>query len=129
MMKRILVIDDDEQMRGFFEEALTRSGYEVFTAPDGGKGLQACAQNGVDLVVTDLFMPEKEGCETIVELRRAWPAIKIIAVSGGSKTGKDCLPIARALGAHRALSKPISSKSLLEAVREMLGEATKSNNS
>ena len=120
-LRKLLVIDDDLRLLASYRDLLSPYGFEVLTAPDGGKGLQACAQNGVDLVITDLFMPEKEGCETIVELRRAWPAIKIIAVSGGSKTGKDCLPIARALGAHRTLSKPISLKNLLEAVRDVIG--------
>jgi CheY-like chemotaxis protein len=119
-MKRILVIDDDEQMRGFVKEALTRAGYEVLTAEDGLRGLQLFHEHSVDLVITDLFMPEKEGCETIVELRQLRPGLKIIAISGGSRTGKDCLPIARALGAQRTLNKPIASANLLEAVRQVL---------
>lgn len=121
-MKRIVVIDDDEQMRGFLHEALTRAGYQVLAAANGREGSKLFYEKGADLVITDLFMPEKEGCETIMELRRVWPTLKIIAISGGSKTGRDCLPIARALGANRTLSKPISSAELLEAVRQVLEE-------
>src|SRR5688500_1515499 len=98
-MKRILVIDDVQQMRGFVQEALTRAGYEVVHPQHGRKCLDLFTTSPADLVITYLFMPEKEGCETIVELRRIWPHAKIIAMSGGSKNGDDCLPIARALGA------------------------------
>lgn len=124
-MKRILVIDDDDQVRGFLEEALTRAGYDVLAAADGNKGLALFKQSSVDLVITDLFMPEKEGCETIMELRRLRPQTKIIAMSGGCRVnGADCLPIALALGAQCTLSKPMGVKKLLSAVSEVLGEKT-----
>jgi CheY-like chemotaxis protein len=121
-MKRVLVVDDNEPMRGFVEEALTRAGYEVLVAGDGGQAIEIFKQFPADLVLTDLFMPEKEGCETIVELRRLSPQLKIIAMSGGARNGADCLPIARALGAQRTLSKPITTAELLEAVQQVLGD-------
>jgi CheY-like chemotaxis protein len=125
IMPRILVIDDDEPVRGFMEEVLRRAGYDVRTAQDGGKGLKLFKAETFDLVITDLFMPEKEGCETIIELRRLSPHAKIIAVSGGCRiNGADCLPIAKALGAQITLNKPVSSRELLEAVRQALGEET-----
>jgi two-component system, chemotaxis family, chemotaxis protein CheY len=121
-MPRILVIDDDEPVLGFVEEVLKRAGYAVRTAQDGSKGLKLAKVETFDLVITDLFMPEKEGCETIVELRRLAPQTKIIAVSGGCRiNGADCLPIAKALGAAVTLKKPVTSKELLDAVHGVLG--------
>src|SRR6059036_3451432 len=120
-MSRILVIDDDEQMRSFVQEVLTRAGYQVHAAENGDEGLKIFKENHVDLVITDLFMPEKEGCETIVELKRLWPKARIIAVSGGCRiNGADCLPIAERLGAQRTLNKPVTTRQLLEAVHEVL---------
>jgi DNA-binding response OmpR family regulator len=124
-MSQILVIDDDEQVRGFVREVLIRAGHEVLTAQDGDDGLKLFKEKKVDLVITDLFMPEKEGCETIVELKKISPAVKIIAVSGGCRiNGADCLPIAEKLGARRTLHKPITSQELLEAVGAVLGESS-----
>jgi DNA-binding response OmpR family regulator len=116
----VLVVDDDAPMRGFIRELLTQHGYQVFEAADGQEGLQMFEGNPADLVITDLFMPKKEGCETILELRRRWPGMKIIAMSGGSRDGHDFLPIARALGAQRTLYKPILTDELLQAVHEVL---------
>jgi DNA-binding NtrC family response regulator len=123
-MAQILIIDDDEQVRGFMHEVLTRAGHEVLTAENGGKGLKIFKANQIDLVITDLFMPEMEGCETITELRRVAPAAKIIAMSGGCRiNGADCLPIAEKLGARRTLHKPITSQELVEAVGAVLAES------
>ena len=118
-MERILVIDDDAQVRGFVEEALRRAGYEVVCTENGIRGLQAFKEKPFDLVITDLFMPEKEGCETIMELRRHARDVKIIAISGGYRQA-DCLPIAKQLGARVTLQKPVPTKELLAAVREVL---------
>lgn len=118
-MQRILVIDDDAQLRGFVREALTRADYEVVCAEHGKQGLQVFKEQAFDLVITDLFMPEKEGCETIMELRRLAPDVRIIAISGGYRRA-DCLPIAKQLGARMTLNKPVPMKELLEAVREVL---------
>jgi DNA-binding response OmpR family regulator len=123
-MQWILVIDDDVQMRGFVSELLTRNAYQVLTAVEGRHGIEIFKRNPIDLVITDLFMPEKEGCETIMELIGRSPDTKIIAISGGSRDGRDCLSIARKLGATRTLSKPIRSEELLKAVREVLGDSS-----
>lgn len=126
-MSRILVIDDDEQFGGFIQEALKKQGYDVRTAVEGREGIEALKKEPADLVITDLFMPEMEGCETIIELRRRWPNVRIIAISGGcSIVEADCLPIARALGANCTLPKPIQRGKLIEAVRNTLGDSVAS---
>ena len=81
-MARILVIDDDEQMRSLLCRILTHDGHDVFEADNGQTGIEIFDKEGADLVITDLVMPEKDGIETIVVLRRTFPALKIIAISG-----------------------------------------------
>ena len=122
-MQWILVIDDDAQMRGFVSELLTRNGYQVLTAVEGRHGLEIFKRNPVDLVITDLCMPEKEGCPTIIELIGHSPATKIIAISGGSRDTHDRLAMAKKFGAKRTLAKPVTSEELLRAVREVLDES------
>lgn len=120
-MKRILVIDDDERFRSMLVQMLTRAGYEVAGAGNGKEGLRLQQEAPAGLVITDLIMPEKEGMETIMELRRSFPATRIIAISGGGRTGaQDFLPVAQKLGATRTLAKPFSREELLEAVRGVL---------
>ncbi len=117
----ILVIDDDEIIRHLFRDILEREGYTVLDAPDGNKGLKQYRENPTDLVITDLIMPNKEGIETIRDLRREFPDIKIIAVSGGGRIGPDSyLQMARNFGALHALTKPIDRKTLLKTVEEVL---------
>lgn len=123
-MKRILVIDDDDQLRLMIRLMLERSSYEVVDAPNGKVGIELYRSDPVDLVITDIFMPEKEGLETIRELCREYPDVKIIAISGGSpKTeGFSSLQFAKGFGALRTLSKPFFREELLKLVRELLGE-------
>ena len=120
-MPLILIIDDDDQLRGMLREMLERAGYEVADAPNGKEGIRLYRENPADLVVTDLIMPEKEGIETIIELRREFPDVKIIAMSGGGTIeAEKYLRMAKGLGAVRTLTKPIERKELLEAVRELI---------
>lgn len=121
-MKRVLVIDDDWQMREMMHQALERAGYDVAEAPNGKVGVNIHREDPVDLVITDLIMPEKEGIETIRELRRDYPGLKIIAISGGGRAGADgYLSVAKTIGADRTLSKPFDLKKILDAVEELLG--------
>src|ERR1700733_14793564 len=81
-MAKILIIDDDAQIRRMLERALTGVGYEVVEAKDGDDGLKAFAKHRPELVVTDIVMPDREGLETIRELRRLAPHLPVIAISG-----------------------------------------------
>ena len=88
-MSKILVIDDDKNIRSLLRDFLERDGYEVMEAENGKVGLKLFRENGADLVITDLIMPEKEGIETIRELRRDFSDVKIIAISGGGAIGPE----------------------------------------
>ena len=119
-MARILLIDDNALLRTLLRLQLEAAGYEVLEAADGGEGIRLYRNQPVDLVLCDLFMPGKEGLETIRELRGSG-AGRIIAISGdGPLDASDFLRIATMLGAARALNKPFDAATLLEAVREVL---------
>ena len=123
MPKRILVIDDEESVRFVVKEMLEFEGYEVTTAPNGKVGLQLFRKDPTDLILTDIFMPEMEGLETIRELHRDFPQLKIIAMSGGGESGMlSFLSFAKRFGALRTLRKPFSREELLATVRELLPE-------
>lgn len=118
---KILVIDDDEQMRVLLRQVMEWAGHEVVEAADGREGTRLQRQHRADLVITDLIMPEQEGLETITALRRDYPGLKIIAISGGGRIGPEAyLPAARELGADRVFSKPFDVQELAETVRELL---------
>jgi DNA-binding response OmpR family regulator len=120
---RILIIDDEDQPRRMLQQVLIRAGYEVVEARDGNQGLQLFRASPTDLIITDILMPEKEGLETIIDLRREFPAVKIIAISGGGRTGNlNFLEVAKRLGAQRTLQKPFELQEMIAAVRELLQE-------
>jgi DNA-binding NtrC family response regulator len=119
-MARILVIDDDAEMRAMLEQTLASVGHEVVLAANGKQGMRQYRAKPPSLVITDLFMPEKEGLETIIELRRDFPNVEIIAMSG-KPTGNTLLSIAMHLGAARTIEKPFHPRDLLSAVEEVLG--------
>ncbi|HNV70789.1 MAG TPA: response regulator [Candidatus Ozemobacteraceae bacterium] len=120
-MSKILIIEDDDQIRKMLRQMLERGGYEVFDAPNGKDGNRAFRKNPVDLIITDIFMPEMDGLETIIELRRDFPQLKIIAISGGARGGSfDFLPIAESFGAAKILKKPFTREEILNAVKEVL---------
>lgn len=101
---------------------LKSSGYEISEAPNGKVALRLCKEKQADLIITDLIMPEKEGIETIVEIKRDFPEIKIIAISGGGQSDPETyLALAKKLGAERTLAKPFEMKELLKTVEELLG--------
>ena len=121
-MPRILVIEDDEGLRKMLSVSLEGAGYAVTQAPDGKDGLASLRKTPVDLVLTDLVMPGKEGLETILEIRRTQPHLKIIAMSGGSRTGmRDNLTMAKNFGANLVFSKPFSLAVIMKAVADLLG--------
>lgn len=118
-MASILVIEDDLQMRGLLKDILVQAGYEVQLASNGDEGLQLLRQVPVDLVITDLFMPDRDGLEVIMTLRRDSPPIPIIVCTGNAES-VHYLNAAKYLGAQRTLAKPFLITELLQAVREEL---------
>jgi DNA-binding response OmpR family regulator len=115
---KVLVIDDDPVARMTVRAILEDEGYSVTCAEDGRRGLEAFRKLRPDLVVTDIVMPEKEGIETILELRSIWPRGPIIAISGGGRTGNtDYLRLAQGMGANAILRKPFEPAELLSCIR------------
>ena len=120
-MARILIIDDEDELRSMLRQMLEQAGHAVTEAVNGAEGIRFYQQDTHDLIITDIIMPEKEGVETIIALRRADPNLPIIAISGGGRLeATDFLTMARKLGARRTLSKPFRRDQLLEAVGECL---------
>jgi len=123
-MERILIIDDEPQIRSMLTLMLEREGYEVVEAPDGVDGIKIYRQNPADLIITDLIMPNKDGIGMIIDLKKEFPNVKIIAMSGGGLNKPDgYLKGAKKLGAACTLTKPIDREEMLEAVREILKES------
>jgi CheY-like chemotaxis protein len=115
---RILVVDDDAGVRQVMCSMLRPAGYEVEVAENGREAIELLRERAFDLVITDLVMPEQEGIETIKQLRRDFPSVKIIAISGAF--GGDYLRIAGFLGAHRTMAKPIRMEAIIRVVEETL---------
>jgi DNA-binding NtrC family response regulator len=115
-MVRLLLIDDDPQLRRTLAIVLADAGHAVSTAENGRDGLRALRDGAFDLVITDIIMPEMEGMETIRELRHRMPDLKIIAISGGWATSKSYLDMAEGLGAHYTLAKPFEAQELLDLI-------------
>jgi CheY-like chemotaxis protein len=120
-MAKILLIDDDEQVRLTLRTMLERIGHDVVEASDGQVGVDKFRESPADLVITDIVMPQKGGITTIYELRRDYPDLRIIAVSGGgAMRGTDYLEVARQIGASRTISMPVEMEELRKAVTELL---------
>lgn len=123
-MAKILVVDDDVQVREFINRVLLVDGHEVCQAPDGRVAVDICHRHLPDLMVIDLIMPDKEGLETIRELRREYPAMRILAISGGGLAGTDSyLRLAQRLGADDIMAKPMLSDDLRKTVGELLRQS------
>lgn len=115
---KILVVDDDAVTVSMLEALLQEEGHEVVTVFDG-RDVQKCLQGGgLDLVITDIFMPEQDGLVTIARLREEYPSLHVIAISGGaSALGKvDALRAAQLMGAHAVLAKPLQADQVLRVV-------------
>jgi two-component system chemotaxis response regulator CheY len=124
-MACILVVDDDAAFRAAVREILETAGYTVVEAGDGRDSVAYVRTHPVDLIVLDLLMPEQDGLETIRLLRRVAPALKMIAISGGGYMGRlNLLELARRLGAHRTLRKPLKVEALLETIQSLMAEGT-----
>jgi len=113
-MAKILIIEDETPFRTILIRILQEKGHEVVDVPDGSQALRLCQEHAIDLVLTDLIMPNKEGIETIIEVHKAFPSLPIIAMSGGGRSGPhDLLYAAATLGACATISKPFHVHQLL----------------
>ena len=117
-MKRILVVDDDSELRNVLSRFLSKAGYPVDTAANGVQASALYRADAPDIVLTDIYIPDKDGLETLMELRRDFPAVKVIAMSGGAGNS-NILKVASALGACRTLTKPFQPAELLAAVAQV----------
>lgn len=116
-MANILLVDDDPLVLEALSIALTEAEHQVTTARNGHFAIQLADANSFDLVITDIIMPDKEGLETIAHLKRHYPDLKIIAISGGARVSSTpYLNMAKAMGAVQALAKPFSASELLAVV-------------
>lgn len=119
----ILLVDDDADLRSLLRRTLLRAGYSVHEAENGREGLNVLALSPVDVVVTDIIMPDMEGVEFILLLRRTRPSLRVIAMSAGGRLSPDSyLDLARRSGAIRTLAKPFDLEDFLAVLLDTLGE-------
>ncbi|MGH7943513.1 MAG: response regulator [Opitutaceae bacterium] len=121
-MATVLLIDDDDLLRGALVQSLVNAGHKVIEASDGRQGCELARSMSVDIVLTDLVMPVQEGVETILTLRRERPRLPVIAMSGGVTNSKLYLDIAGKIGARRMLPKPFTPKALVTLIEQVLAE-------
>lgn len=121
-MANILVVDDEAPVRNLLSDVLEKEGYSVFTAENGTEASTIYGSNDIDLIITDLVMPEKGGIDLIMELKKKDPNIKVIAISGGGGiTGRfDYLPIAKLVGATEIIAKPFQVTDIRSQVARIL---------
>jgi len=120
-MARIIVIDDQEPIRRVVRRALEKEGHEVLEASDGELGIALLEREPADIVITDIFMPGMDGIQTLREIRKRFPAIKVIAMSGGDSTGLlDLRHDAELLGALKSIQKPFNARDVVDLVRDVL---------
>ncbi|MCK4950267.1 MAG: response regulator [Gammaproteobacteria bacterium] len=121
-MATVLVVDDEESVRDMVTKMIEPAGYDVIEAGNGAEACDACKEAPVDLIITDIVMPEKNGIDLIMDVKKEFPDIPVIAISGGGGiTGRyDYLEIAKLVGAKNILKKPFSMKELRSAVGNIL---------
>jgi CheY-like chemotaxis protein len=120
-MESVLIIDDEPQIRSMIRLILERDGYSVMEAGDGVEGIRRFRENPADLIITDLIMPNKDGIGMIIELKKEYPDLKVIAMSGGGLNKPEgYLRGAKKLGASCTLAKPINRNDLLRVVKDTL---------
>lgn len=119
-MPRLLLVDDDDSFRTMLRITLVKMGHVVHEARNGREAMVAYEREPLDLVITDLVMPEQEGVETIRKLRHQYPEVKIIAMSGGGRaTATGYLKIAKAMGADLVLAKPFSNDEMRAGIDQL----------
>ena len=120
-MDTVLIIDDDEATREMLRALLTRSGFKVYLASSGDEGIRLYRSERVGVALVDIVMPDKDGLETIMDIRRGTPDARIIAMTGQTSIGRtNPLAWASRLGAKKCLQKPFSSKELLSSLSQVL---------
>lgn len=121
-MPSVLVVDDEDQIRQLIRETLEQAGYDVEEAGNGKQGLERYRARPADLVIMDILMPDQDGLESIMTLRREFPASRVIAITGGSDMIGilNFLDVAKMLGARRTLQKPFDMQTLLDAAQSEL---------
>lgn len=127
MKGTILVIDDADAICTSLQERLTIEGYQVYTAPDGRKGLQLYHDHSFDLVITDILMPELDGLEVVRTLRRLSTTLPIIVMSGGGNHDLDFMMEAKEFGATRTISKPFRPDELVAMIHALLSSTLHSS--
>ena len=116
---KILLIEDVRTERKIFKQWLEKDGYEVIEASNGDEGIALYHDHRPELIITDIVMPEKEGIEMMIDLRKDFPDVKIFAISGAGKEPGEFLELARHLGAMQTFIKPIEKKTLIDAIRKL----------
>ena len=128
-IKNILFVDDEESVRILFKEALEKFGYSVRVASGGNEGMALLRENIADLVITDIFMPDKGGHDFISEITEAFASVKIFAITGKKSFDPHLeLDLAKSLGATKVFTKPCKLSELLDAIKEVSSEEEKSEN-
>lgn len=120
-MAHILVLEDNDMVRKTLCNILTRAGHVVRDFETGLEGIRFLRKNEIDLLITDIFMPDKDGLEVLKELQEQRAHFKIIAITGGGRNGNmNFLPVAKRLGAHATLNKPFLRNELSNTVDRVL---------
>jgi YesN/AraC family two-component response regulator len=122
-MAKIIVIDDEPYILLMLKKMLEKEGHQVDMATNGVEGIDLYHKNGADLIITDIVMPEKEGLETIINLKTENPSLKVIAISGGGRVdSREYLHSAQLLGAEKIFQKPFKKDEIVNAVNELLAK-------
>jgi YesN/AraC family two-component response regulator len=120
-MGKILIIDDEPYILLMLKKMIEKIGHEVDLASNGRDGMELFEKEPADMVITDIIMPDKEGLEIILEMKKTHPDLKIIAISGGGRISPESyLECARHFGASRVFQKPFKQKEILSAVKELM---------
>lgn len=120
-MAKILLVEDDNLVREFLIKVLRAAGHDVVASAEGNKALAVLDQGQIDLVITDILMPDRDGIETIREIRRLAPTLPVIAISGGGREQwSDVLRIASTFGATETIAKPFAPRDLLASVERLI---------
>lgn len=123
-MAKILVLDDEAAILLMMRKMLERAGHDVDIALNGSEGMELFEKNKPDLLITDIIMPQKDGLEVVLELRKKYPDLKIIAISGGGRIHPEgYLPSAKHFGADLIFQKPLVQKEFLLAVSSLLNDS------